>query len=478
TGGSGDFTFELLPGGPSQSLISQTADFTLTAPGDYTFRVTDNVTGCYFTTAPYTVAPYDLIEVVATALTPVTCYGDSDGELQIQVNNYLGNYDYQVFDSSGASVTAVISSDTSANPRTISGLPAGNFYVVLTATDTPFCDDTSNTVTIVSPAADLNLVETNNINANCNIGAQVTVTASGGNGGYTYAFVQDGAVVNPGDYTASASAILDPATNLNWDVWVKDAMDCTHMIDVVIAEDPMPTLSLPAYADDQCTSNGTSYTFTATGNGVAPIKYSIGNGFQSSGTFTVSAPGTYTVTVRDANGCTVTDTIDILPPLGAAAVATAQPSCIANDGVITITASGGAGAGNYEYDLLNSIGNSLTGGARQASNVFNVLAPGNYTAIVYDTSGSGCDAQVPVFLETPTPVVFTYTNEDVSCNGGADGSIQVILDASNDNPPYTFTINDGTNPPTTQNTNLFTGLTAGNYDITVTSDRGCFTMQT
>ena len=480
TGGSGDFSFELLPTGsaPTQSLVSQTADFTLTAPGDYTFRVTDNVTGCYFTTAPYTVAPYDLIEVVATALTPVTCYGDSDGELQIQVNNYLGNYDYQVFDSSGASVTAVISSDTSANPRIISGLPAGNFYVVLTATDTPFCDDTSNTVTIVSPAADLDLTVTNNINANCNIGAQVTVTASGGNGGYTYAFVQDGAVVNPGDYTASASAILDPATNLNWDVWVKDAMDCTYMIDVVIAEDPMPTVSLPAYADDQCTSNGTSYTFTATGTGVAPIKYSIGNGFQSSGTFTVSAPGTYTVTVRDANGCTVTDTIDILPPLGAAAVATAQPSCIANDGVITITASGGAGAGNYEYDLLNSIGNSLTGGARQASNVFNVLAPGNYTAIVYDTSGSGCDAQVPVFLETPTPVVFTYTYEDVSCNGGADGSIQVILDASNDNPPYTFTINDGTNPPTTQNNNLFTGLTAGNYDITVTSDRGCFTMQT
>ena len=480
TGGSGDFTFELLPTGsaPAQSLVSQTADFTLTAPGDYTFRVTDNVTGCYFTTAPYTVAPYDLIEVVATALTPVTCYGDSDGELQIQVNNYLGNYDYQVFDSSGASVTAVISSDTSVNPRTISGLPAGNFYVVLTATTTPFCDDTSNTVTIVSPAADLDLTVTNNINANCNIGAQVTVTASGGNGGYTYAFVQDGAVVNPGDYTASASAILDPATNLNWDVWVKDAMDCTYMIDVVIAEDPMPTVSLPAYADDQCTSNGTSYTFTATGTGVAPIKYSIGNGFQSSGTFTVSAPGTYTVTVRDANGCTVTDTIDILPPLGAAAVATAQPSCIANDGVITITAIGGAGAGNYEYDLLNSIGNSLTGGARQASNVFNVLAPGNYTAIVYDTSGSGCDAQVPVFLETPTPVVITYTNEDVSCNGGADGSIQVILDASNDNPPYTFTINDGTNPPTTQNNNLFTGLTAGNYDITVTSDRGCFTMQT
>lgn len=477
TGGSGNFTFELLPGGPSQSLISQTANFTLTAPGDYTFRVTDNLTGCYFTTAPYSIAPYDLIEVVATAITPVTCYGDSDGELRIQVNNYLGHYDYQVFDNNGNNVTGVISTDTSSNPRTVSGLPAGNFYVVLTATDTPFCDDASNMVTIISPATDLDLMETNNINANCNIGAQVTVSASGGNGGYTYAFVPDGAAVNTGDYNNSASAILDPTVNLNWDVWVKDAMDCTYMINVAITEDPMPTVSLPAYADDQCTSNGTTYTFTATGTGVSPIKYSIGNGFQSSGIFTVSAPGTYTVTVRDANGCTVSDTIDILPPLGITAVATAQPSCIANDGIITITANGGAGTGNYSYDLLDNGGTSIIGGTPQVSDVFNGLAPGNYTAVVHDTSGSGCSSQVPVSLETPTPVVFTYSKEDVSCNGGADGSIQIILDASNNNPPYTFTINDGLNPPTTQNGNLFTGLVAGNYDITVTSDRGCFTLQ-
>ncbi|MCM4172497.1 hypothetical protein DHD32_13480 [Arenibacter sp. TNZ] len=481
TGGSGDFTFELLPTGSAAlqtpGAAAYTADFTLTAPGDYTFRVTDNVTGCYFTTAPYTVAPYDTIDVVATAMTPVTCYGDTDGRLQIQVNNYLGDYDYQVFDSSGASVTAVINSDTSTNPRTISGLPAGNLYVVLTATDTPFCDDTTNTVTIASPAADLNLTVTKNINANCNIGAQVTVTASGGNGGYTYAFVPT--TTSPtGLFTTSASAVLTPASYpSDYDVYVQDSKGCTSVITITVDEDPLPTVTVPAYATDQCTSNGTSYTFTATGTGVAPLKYSIGNGFQSSGIFTVSAPGTYTVTVRDANGCTVTDTITILPPLGAAAVATAQPSCTLNDGVITITASGGAGAGNYEYDLLNAIGNSVTGGTHQASNVFNVLAPGNYTAIVYDTSGSGCDAQVPVFLETPTPVAFTYTKEDVSCNGGADGSIQVILDASNDNPPYTFTIDDGTNPPTTQNSNLFSDLAAGTYDITVTSDRGCFIMQ-
>ena len=96
-----------------------------------------------------------------------------------------------------------------------------------------------------------------------------------------------------------------------------------------------------------------------------------------------SAPGTYTVTVRDANGCTATDTIDILPPLGLTPQATVQPSCALNDGEIAITANGGSGS--YEYDLLDGVGTSVTAGARQASNVFAGLAPDNYTAIVYDT---------------------------------------------------------------------------------------------
>uniref|UniRef100_UPI00123D9312 SprB repeat-containing protein n=1 Tax=Arenibacter lacus TaxID=2608629 RepID=UPI00123D9312 len=86
--------------------------------------------------------------------------------------------------------------------------------------------------------------------------------------------------------------------------------------------------------------------------------------------------------------------------------------------------------------------------------------------------------QVPVSLETATPVVFTTSKEDVSCNGGTDGSIEVLLDASNDNPPYTFTLDDGTNPPITQNSRLFTGLAAGTYTITVSSDRGCSDFQT
>ena len=483
TGGSGDFDFDLLPLGsaPTQSPGPgvYTADFTLTTPGSYSFRVTDNTTGCYYNTLPYDIAPYDLIDAVAAAVTPVTCFGDADGEISIQVNNYLGNYTYQVFDGTGTPVTGVVATDTSVNPRTISALPAGNFYVQVTATDTPFCDDVSNTVTIGSPPAAVSLVETTNINANCLVGAQVAVQAGGGTPAYTYAFVPAGNIPVPGDYTASASAVLAPgAYPADYDVYAQDANGCTTFITVTVDEDPLPTVTAPPYATDQCTSNGTSYTFTVVGTGVAPLTYSVGAGFQASNTLSVSAPGTYTVTVRDANGCTDTDTITILPPLSLTPQVTAQPSCALNDGEVTVTAQGGSGS--YEYDLLDGGGISVTGGVHQASNVFGVLAPGSYTAIVYDTSGSGCDAQAPVMLETPTPVTFDpHTVEDVSCNGGSDGSITVNLVPAapgvNDNPPYIYNLYDGggvliAGP---QASPLFTGLTAGNYEVEAISARNC-----
>ncbi len=67
------------------------------------------------------------------------------------------------------------------------------------------------------------------MNANCNSGALVTVQGTGGTPSYTYAFVADGVTPIATDYTASNNATLAvtlPSPN-NYDVWVKDANDCT-----------------------------------------------------------------------------------------------------------------------------------------------------------------------------------------------------------------------------------------------------------
>ena len=142
------YSYQLLPVGNTNATQTGTptynsATFNLTAVGSYTFRVTDTTTGCYVDTATYTIAPYDLIKVTATAITPVTCFGDNNGALQINVSGYSGPYNYTVYTSAGVATTITGSANTSTNPLTISGLTGGNYYVRVTETNVPLCFENS-----------------------------------------------------------------------------------------------------------------------------------------------------------------------------------------------------------------------------------------------------------------------------------------------------------------------------------------------
>ncbi|WP_230328268.1 hypothetical protein, partial [Flavobacterium sp. LC2016-13] len=96
------------------------------------------------------------------------------------------------------------------------------------------------------------------------------------------------------------SVDTNSGANLNWDVYVKDANGCTTPRLVTIAKDNLPTVT--AANSNQCTGTGSTFVITATGTGKAPLTYSVdGTSFQTSNVFNVPA-GTYTVTVKDANG--------------------------------------------------------------------------------------------------------------------------------------------------------------------------------
>ncbi|WP_310557869.1 T9SS type B sorting domain-containing protein [Flavobacterium sp.] len=463
-GGSGNYNYQLLPSGAVQLSNS----FNLPTPGTYFFQVNDLTTGCNFATVGYTVAPFNNINVVANAVTPVTCFGDADGSININVSGYTGTYNYTVF--SGVVPVQSGSGNTATNPLVITGLGAGSYTVQVTEAASPFCVITSNVVTVGSPSAPVSLILISNVNANCNIGAQVTVNGAGGTPGYQYAFVQDGfpAPAFPVGYSASNTATLNPSINTQWDVYVSDSRGCFTFIDVTISTDALPTVTLPPFAANQCTSTGNSYTFTATGTGVGTLTYSIGAGFQSSPTFIVTAPGPYTVTIRDGNGCFATASITTYAPINSTPVVTALPTCANNDGVITMTTTGGVGP--FTYTIALPVGTI-------AGNVISNVPAGTYNVTVTDTF-TLCTRVVPVTLGVPTPVTFTTTVTPVTCNLGTDGIITVNLPASNDNPIYTYAITAGPQLRPTQNSNVFTGLPAGSYTVLVTSGRACTATQT
>ncbi|AJR04951.1 T9SS type B sorting domain-containing protein [Siansivirga zeaxanthinifaciens] len=455
TNGTAPFTYEIVS--PVASATSNTTGvFNGLAPDTYVFTVTD-VNGCYYTES-YTITPVTNISVFGLLANNVSCTGGNDGAVDFNVSNFSGTYSYTI--NGGSPITG----QTNAVIN-LTGLTAGNQTIVVTD-DLTGCTATAS-INVSEPVL-LSLTETNNINANCNADAQVTVEASNGTAPYQYAFVQDGVTPTVSDYTNSATAVLNPSTNTNWDVWVLDSKGCTAQIDVVISNDALPRVDVPVLAANQCNLNGDAFTFTVTNpSGIAPFEYSIGNGFQTSPTFTVTNPGTYNVTIKDANGCTFTNTtpITIYAPLNISAAINALPSCTNNDGEITVTGFGGSG--NYTFAISPSAAITQTG------NVFSGLAALTpYTVTITDVV-TNCTNTVNVNLDAPTPVSFTTTTTAVSCAGSSDGSIIVNLDASNNNPLYTYAIIAGPTTYPSQASNIFTGLAAGNYTVEVTSGRSC-----
>ncbi|UKM64377.1 T9SS type B sorting domain-containing protein [Flavobacteriaceae bacterium GSB9] len=442
----------------------------------YVFEVLDTSTNCtYIEQVPAVDSP-SAIDLTGS-VTNVTCYevpGLNDGIFDFTVSGYDGNeLSWEVFNNlSNAStgITGLANGLTGADySDTIANLAPGDYYLLVTETDLASTQCTAIVYFQIVQPTELLLAEVINTNANCNQNAQVAVNASGGTPPYEYAFVEDGVMPNPGNWTSNNLANLDVNVNTNWDVYVRDSSGCdiSMPLDVVINQDSAPSVTLPTLADDQCSSNGSSYTFTATPGGgeVTPVMYSIdGVSFQSSPTFIVSSSGTYTVTIRDGNGCTATDDIIIYPPLNVTPSVTALTTCLDNDGEVTVEASGGSGT--YTYSISPN-----PASVNLAGNVFSGVPSGTFTITISDDI-TGCTTSAPVSLDPATPVTFTTTTSDVVCNGGNEGTITVNLPVTNDNPPYTYEI-IAPIVVAPQSSNIFTGLSAGTYTVQVNSGRGC-----
>lgn len=199
--------------------------------------------------------------------------------------------------------------------------------------------------------------------------------------------------------------------------------------------------------DAACEQNDGSLIVTAS-NGTAPYTYTIdGMNYQSSNIFTGLGAGNYSVTVRDANGFTSSRGAVVYDRCPALSLSSTDEGCAANDGTITATATKGTAPYQYSRDGINFSSN----------NVFTGLAAGSYTITLKDNLGFTCTASININYSCVSVTAFTV---DEIC-GQKNGSITAM--ATNGNPPYQFSI-DGIN--FTSN-NVFTGLIAGNYIITV-----------
>jgi gliding motility-associated-like protein len=194
--------------------------------------------------------------------------------------------------------------------------------------------------------------------------------------------------------------------------------------------------------------------------GTAPYTYAWAPSGGTGTTASALCSGTYTVTVTDANGCTVTRTFNITQPPALTATSSAtQATCGNPNGSATVTPSGGTPAYTYSWAPSGGTGATATG-----------LVAGSYTCTITDANGCAITRTVSV-INAGSPTATITATVNVTCFGGNNGSATVS--ASGGTSPYTYawTPSGGTGT-------IASGLTATAYTVTVTDANGCTTIAT
>ena len=184
-------------------------------------------------------------------------------------------------------------------------------------------------------------------------------------------------------------------------------------------------------------------------------------------------PGTYTVTITDANGCDITQNFDVLEPdaLTNDFINVSDVTCFnLQDGSVTSQPDGGTPG--YSFSWSPSGGNAA---------IANNLTAGTYTLTV--TDANGCQGQFSVDVNQPDQIIAStdanaFYGEDqngnpynISCIGLSDGSAIVINGGGLS--PINYSWVDATGNVVSTNANTGNILSAGNYTITVTDANGC-----
>jgi len=323
-----------------------------------------------------------------------------------------------------------------------SGLSAGTY--VITIRDTTGCIN-SNNITLSSLGS--TTIAFTTTSANCgNSTGSITANVSGGVAPYQYS-------INGTTY--QLSNVFTGLAAGSYTLTVRDASNCVNTAQVTIANHTGPQVTATASATS-CNSFTGSITVTTTG-GTSPFQYSVNGGttYQASNVFPNLPAGNYTITVRDANGCISTTTVTINLSIPQVTATTTAASCNVNDG--TIVAYGTGGITPYQY--------SINGTTFQSGNAFTGLAAGSYTLIIKDANGC-TNSITPVTVTNATGLTISATSTTTSCTSST-GTITVS--ANGGAAPLTYS----TNGTTFQSSNVFTGLSAGTYTVTVKDSAGC-----
>ncbi|WP_160164094.1 T9SS type A sorting domain-containing protein [Nafulsella turpanensis] len=194
--------------------------------------------------------------------------------------------------------------------------------------------------------------------------------------------------------------------------------------------------------------NGSGSVTVSPAGGTAPYSYLWSNG-STAATLEATTAGTYSLTLTDANGCTLTGSYTITQESLQLSIAGGQ-NCQSSE--LTASVTGGTAPYTYEWS---------TG---ETTAAISYTSGGTYELTV--TDASGCSSSQSVTVADPSNAIsLSYSTTDLLCYGDSNAGID--LSVSGGSGEYTYEWSNG------QTTEDLTNLGAGTYQVTVTDAGGC-----
>ena len=349
TGGTGNYAYSWDNG-------QTTAIATNLAAGPHKVTVVDITTGCQGIGLVNIIAAPPLVPAAA-ATAPATCL--TGGTATASASGGIAPYTFK-WDNA----------QTTANAT---NLLAGQHSVTIT--------DASGCVAIalvtIGQTQGPNVIATVNLNATCTTGGTATALASGSTGPYSYLWS-----ASANNQTTAVATNLPPGSH---SVTVTDVNGCAAVAMVTITQPGAPSAVISGSTPSACGNNTGSATVVASG-GTGSYSYKWNNpGMSTTATISNLSPGTYTVTITDAAGCTASAVATIAASFApnVVIVASSNANC-STPGSATASVSGGTPAYTYKWSNLETTATAVN------------LPAGTYTVTVTDANSCTATASVTI----------------------------------------------------------------------------------
>ncbi|MFN8285646.1 MAG: gliding motility-associated C-terminal domain-containing protein [Chitinophagales bacterium] len=420
TGGVPPYNYSL-NGGPTQPGST----FSGLGEGTYTVYVVD-AHNC-LDTSSVTIANTYIISVAVDSQTNISCFGGFDGSVSVHVNGGIPPYDYS------------INGITFQNSGTFSNLSAGSYTII--GRDSKGCTEFANVV-ITSPGQMVVLVDSvHDVLCTGTPTGEIFISVSGGTAPYTYAW-NNGA--NTEDVTGVAGGV--------YNVTVTDSKGCTAVGSATVNQPLQLFLNVALFNNQLCNGDSTGAIDVTANGGVPGYAYVWSNGSTNEDQANLPA-GNYSVTVTDANGCSVSVSQTLTDPaLLTSSISGSNVLCYGTaSGSANLTVNGGTAPYFFQWSTF------------QATEDISGLAGGLYYVII--TDANGCQQRDSVQINEPAPLVLSLNTTAITCFNSNDGAIDLTV--SGGAPTYTYAWSNGAS------TEDLSGLGGGTYVVTVTDANGC-----